>query len=60
MYGYVADGMWKDIGNLVEYAKINVEIAGGNSIGRGCKIDPSAKLDQCVIWDNVSIGEGAN
>jgi mannose-1-phosphate guanylyltransferase / phosphomannomutase len=56
IYGYVAKGMWKDIGNLVEYSKINVEIVGGNSLGRNCKIDRSAKLDQCVIWDNVTIG----
>ena len=59
IYGYVASGLWKDIGNLVEYGKVNIEIAGGNSIGRDCKIDPSARLDQCVIWDNVTIGAEA-
>ena len=59
LYGYVAEGLWKDIGNLVDYGKINVEIAGGNSIGRDCKIDPSARLRECVLWDNVTIGAGA-
>ncbi|MDD4179138.1 MAG: nucleotidyltransferase, partial [Candidatus Margulisbacteria bacterium] len=47
------------IGSLVEYSKVNIEIAGGNSIGKKCKIDPSAKIDQCVIWDNVTIGADA-
>ncbi|MBN3033910.1 MAG: mannose-1-phosphate guanyltransferase [Candidatus Saganbacteria bacterium] len=59
LYGYVAKGTWKDIGNLVEYSKVNVEIMGGNSVGRNCKIDPSARLEQCVLWDNVTIGAGA-
>jgi mannose-1-phosphate guanylyltransferase/phosphomannomutase len=59
IYGYVAEGLWKDIGSLPEYSKVNVEIAGGNAIGKNCKIDPTARLDQCVIWDNVTIGAEA-
>src|SRR3989338_2154862 len=27
IYGYVAEGLWKDIGSLPEYGKVNVEIA---------------------------------
>ncbi|OGB89159.1 hypothetical protein A2625_02430 [candidate division WOR-1 bacterium RIFCSPHIGHO2_01_FULL_53_15] len=56
LYGFVAQGRWKDIGSLNEYINVNVEIAGGNSIGKKCAIAKSAKLDQCVVWDNVSIG----
>lgn len=60
LYGYVAGGTWKDIGSLGEYIKVNVEIAGGNSVGRHCRIGREAKLRGSVLWDNVSVGDGAN
>jgi len=59
LYGYVASGLWKDIGNLAEYGKINIEIAGGNSIGKDCQVGSEAKLRNTILWDGVTVGSGA-
>lgn len=71
LYGYIADGYWRDIGNLGEYQqgqadsisqKIVLSTKGlkrGNYIvGENAKISPSAKFKgNVVIGKNVYIGE---
>ena len=72
LYGFVADGYWRDIGNLNEYQDahidvlrgvVKVELSGtrdGNLIlGAGTRVDP--KSIECagtvVIGENCTIGE---
>src|SRR3989339_2146202 len=45
LYGYVAEGLWKDIGNLVEYGKIHTEISLEKDfkIAKGAVISSSAR-----------------
>ncbi len=71
LYGYIADGYWRDIGNLDEYIigqydaltnAIKVEkhgIVQGNLIkGDSCNIAPTAKFSgQVLVGNNVTIGE---
>jgi len=68
LYGYIADGYWKDVGNLNEYqlgqndalnGKMSISLKGskyGNLyLGRNVKIAPTAKLNGTVIIDDNSI-----
>ena len=73
LFGYIADGYWKDIGNLQEYqlahadvlaGRVKVEFAGescdSSICGKGLNLDPTAHLDGLVvIGDNVTIGAHA-
>jgi mannose-1-phosphate guanylyltransferase/phosphomannomutase len=73
LYGFVAEGYWKDIGNLEEYqngqmdalkGKVNVTIKGtkkGNVIfGNNCTISPNAKFNgKVVVGDNTIIEDFA-
>ncbi len=73
LYGYVAQGYWKDIGNLAEYQLANADVLAGrvhvelpgekcdsSFCGSNVDIDPSAHLDGLVILgDNVKIGANA-
>lgn len=70
LYGYIADGYWRDIGNLNEYqiahqdvlaGKVNITLPGtkdGNIVkGDNCRIAPTAKLTGLVALGNdVEIG----
>lgn len=71
LYGYIADGYWRDVGNLDEYiigqhdaltGMVKVEKRGieqGNLIkGNNCHIASTAKFHgQVLVGDNVTIGE---
>jgi len=73
LYGYIADGYWRDIGNLNEYqigqddalkGKIKLITKGvskGNlTIGKSSVVSPTAKLiGKIVIGDNSFIGPHA-
>lgn len=65
LYGYIADGYWKDIGNLNEYQaaqydclinKVNLHLAPEDNI----QIAPSAKIPDSVVFKGKNnIGKGA-
>jgi len=71
LYGYIADGYWRDVGNLDEYiigqydaltGVIKVEKKGteqGNlTRGNNCNIAPTAKFGgKVLVGNNVTIGE---
>ncbi len=71
LYGYVAEGYWKDVGNLNEYQQGQIDALHGDvklnvldfkknnlKIGKHSKISPTAKLSgNVVIGDNTVIGD---
>ncbi|MBI2794347.1 MAG: NTP transferase domain-containing protein [Ignavibacteria bacterium] len=73
LFGYTAEGYWKDVGNLQEYqlahadvlaGRVNIELEGArrNSAvcGNNLQLSPTAHLDGLVIiGDNVTIGDKA-
>ena len=73
LYGYVAEGYWKDVGNLAEYqlahddviaGRVRVEFTGekcdSRYCGNGLQLSPLAKLEGLVILgDEVVIGDYA-
>ncbi len=74
LYGYVADGYWRDIGNLNEYqnatqdvlqSRVQVQFAGSERDGirqdENCQIASTAKFEGFVaLGKNVRIGEYAS
>lgn len=73
LFGYIADGYWKDIGNLEEYqlahadvlaGRVNIGFAGercdSSYCGSNLALAPSAHLDGMVVMgDGVTVGDGA-
>jgi len=73
LYGYIAEGYWKDIGNLEEYQLAHADVLAGRVrvslpgepcdsavCGRDLTLAPSAHLDGLVVLGNgVTIGDGA-
>src|SRR5512140_374101 len=74
LYGYIAEGYWRDIGNLNEYQDAHIDALGGAvkvqfpgkqdgplSIGEGTALDKtSVKISgRVVIGRNCTIGKGA-
>ncbi len=49
LYGYTANGYWRDIGNLGEYHEAHIDALGGR-----VKIDPEGREQ-----DNAVVGEGS-
>ncbi len=62
LYGYVASGLWKDIGNLVEYGKIHTEISLEKNlkIAKGALISASARIEGIdIIGEKTAVGDDA-
>lgn len=71
LYGYIAEGYWRDVGNLNEYQKgqfdalskkVNLEInendVSENKISSSAKISDTVKISgNVVIGDNAMIGD---
>lgn len=74
LYGYIADGYWRDIGNLNEYqiacmdvleGRVKVKMQGEQCdsayVGKNVHLSPSAHLSGTVlIGNNTTIGDGAH
>ncbi|MFA6431559.1 MAG: mannose-1-phosphate guanyltransferase [Candidatus Margulisiibacteriota bacterium] len=62
IYGYIAEGVWKDIGSLVEYGKVHLELFKDtkNLISDSAKISKTAVLEGInIIGDGAVIGDKA-
>ena len=73
LYGYIADGYWKDIGNLHEYQQAHEDVLAGRVQvefdakqtngyygGTGLTIAPTATFEgRVVLGDNVVVGDHA-
>ncbi|MGE5246859.1 MAG: sugar phosphate nucleotidyltransferase [Verrucomicrobiota bacterium] len=66
LLGYVADGYWKDVGNLDEYLNVHLDILSGKvridfdgrKVGdRNVWIGENAKVDYTADLDNVLLGK---
>lgn len=59
---HVADGQWFELSTIPRYLDISLAMNNDAApiIGKGCSIDSSASVRDCVIWDNVTVGTGAD
>ncbi len=64
IYGYSADGYWKDVGNLEEYrqanldilqAKVHVNIPGQELKGKGVWVDEGSRIDYAANFEGKVI-----
>ena len=66
LYGHVAQGYWRDIGNLDEYRRAHEDILADrvklnfDRIGKNVSIGRDVTLDNVIIGDNSQIGDGAS
>ncbi len=73
LFGYIAEGYWRDIGNLNEYQSAHLDALAGRVqiampgvhhgaawIGDGCSVDDSVKFEGTVVLgDGVVVESGA-
>lgn len=63
--GFVADCAFYDIGTPADLLKTSLELAAADGRpdrprwGHGVHLDPSARVTRSVLWDEVTVGAGA-
>jgi len=73
LLGYIAEGYWKDVGNLSEYLNVHLDILSGNAaiefdgkkvgagnvwIGENTHVDYTADLKNVVLGKGCTVGGG--
>ena len=73
LLGYIAEGYWKDVGNLDEYLNVHLDILAGKVridfegnrvgqgnvwIGEGTKVDYTAELENVLLGKDCVVGPG--
>jgi mannose-1-phosphate guanylyltransferase/phosphomannomutase len=73
LMGYIAEGYWKDVGNLSEYLNVHLDILAGKAtiefdgkkagdvqvwIGENSRVDYTAGLKNVVLGKNCQVGPG--
>lgn len=71
LFGYIADGYWKDVGNLGEYLNVHLDILAGQAaidlegkavgtgnvrIGGNTRVDYTAELKNVLLGRNCIVG----
>ena len=71
LYGFKSEGYWRDVGNLEEYIYANLDVLGGklshinfkntdgNCISDTAIVEEGAKVENCVIGNEVLIESNA-
>ncbi|MFN2501319.1 MAG: sugar phosphate nucleotidyltransferase [Pyrinomonadaceae bacterium] len=58
---HVADATWFELSTIPRYLDISLAMMNGGDVhfGRNCVLEGAASLKDSVIWDDVTIGDGA-
>ena len=56
--GYVCDAHFWDVGTPADYLKTSdaFRAGGGEVQGRRVRIDPTARVSDSILWDDVEVG----
>ena len=62
--GFRCDTEFWDVGTVADYWRTSMafmrrEGQTGSSVGRAVRIDPSARINESILWDDVEVGGGA-
>jgi NDP-sugar pyrophosphorylase family protein len=57
--GFVGNLSFWDVGTPADYLKTSESFAPDGSRGRGCRIDPTARITKSILWDDVEVGADA-
>ena len=66
LYGHVAHGYWRDIGNLDEYRRAHEDILRGrvklafDPVGKNVTIGNDVQLEDAIVGDNCVLGDGVS
>ncbi len=57
------DERWRELSTLQRYLDISIELLNERNLtadyGFGCKVSPEALVTQSILWDNVTVENGA-
>ena len=58
---HIAEGSWFELSTIPRYLEISLAMMNGAKVftGENCLISKSAKVQNSIIWDEVSIGDNA-
>lgn len=58
---HVTDANWFELSTIPRYLDISLAMMGVGDVhfGRNCVLEGAASLKDSVLWDNVTVGEGA-
>jgi NDP-sugar pyrophosphorylase family protein len=58
---HVTDAEWYELSTIPRYLDISLAMMHGGNVhfGKNCRLEGTAKLRDCVIWDDVTIGGGS-
>ena len=64
MRGFVCDAQFWDVGTTDDYWRTARDFAARSGmadlgVGRGVRVDPSARVTGSILWDDVRIGADA-
>jgi len=62
--GFVSDAEFWDVGTIEDYWRTSTALATRShmadlGVGRGCRIDRSARIARSILWDDVQVGAEA-
>ena len=62
--GFVSDAEFWDVGTIEDYWRTSTALATRSDmddlgVGRGCRIDRSARIARSILWDDVQVGAEA-
>ncbi|CAN5380697.1 hypothetical protein BH20ACI2_BH20ACI2_26220 [soil metagenome] len=58
---HISTGNWYELSTIPRYLDISLSMMGVGDVhfGRNCILEGAASLKDSVLWDNVTVGEGA-
>ena len=58
--GFVTSGTFWDVGTIADYRATSAALASSQQpIGRNVRVDPTARVETSILWDDVAIGAHA-
>ena len=59
---HVAEGEWFELSTIPRYLDISLAMMNGGDVhfGRNCRLEGAANLKDSIVWDDVTIGNGAS
>ncbi len=58
---HITDAKWFELSTIPRYLDISLAIMNGVNVhvGRNCSLSTSSSIKDSVLWDNVTVGDGA-
>jgi NDP-sugar pyrophosphorylase family protein len=57
--GFVTNAAFWDVGTIADYRATSAALAAAAPTGRNVRVDPRARVETSILWDDVAIGADA-